>query len=234
MSAYSPELPRLLEATTVEDTCRLSGRTCHIGTLAGNDVILLLSGIGLENAAATTQAVLDTFTVSGIVFSGIAGGINPDLNIGDVTVPARWGHADGELAPDDDAFWVAADSIMLGLAAAAAGNVALSNCTPDSICLDHAPGIVTGGNGISNSFFVDDPTYRRWLWDTFQANGVDMETAAAARVAQAEGVPFIAFRSLSDLAGGGPGANEIDIFFQLAADNAAAVVLAFLAEWGER
>jgi adenosylhomocysteine nucleosidase len=72
------------------------------------------------------------------------------------------------------------------------------------------------------------------LWNTFEANAVDMETSAVAGVASERGVPFIAFRSLSDLAGGGPGANEIDIFFQLAADNAASVVLAFLAAWAAR
>ena len=87
---------------------------------------------------------------------------------------------------------------------------------------------MVGGNGVSNSFVVADPAYRGWLWTTFEANAVDMETAAVGRVAHEAGVPYIAFRSLSDLAGGGPGANQVDIFFQLAADNAAAVVLAFL------
>ena len=56
----------------------------------------------------------------------------------------------------------------------------------------------------------------------------DQKTPALAHVAHANRLPFIAFRSLSDLAGGGPGANEMDSFFQLAADNSAAVVLAFL------
>ena len=50
-------------------------------------------------------------------------------------------------------------------------------------------------------------------------------------VAYANGVPFIAFRSLSDLAGGDQGANEIRTFFQLASDNSAAVVQRFLALW---
>jgi adenosylhomocysteine nucleosidase len=50
-------------------------------------------------------------------------------------------------------------------------------------------------------------------------------------VAYANGVPFIAFRSLSDLAGGDQGGNEIRTFFQLASDNSAAVVQRFLALW---
>jgi adenosylhomocysteine nucleosidase len=56
-----------------------------------------------------------------------------------------------------------------------------------------------------------------------------MESAAVAHVAYANQTPFIAFRSLSDLAGGGAGENEMGTFFQLAADNSATVVRAFLA-----
>jgi adenosylhomocysteine nucleosidase len=228
MSAYRPELTKLLAEADIADTLVVESTTLYVGTLAGNDVVFLLSGIGLERAAATTRVVLDNFDVSGLVFSGIAGGINPGLNIGDVTIPSRWGHADGALQPDDDGFWFDVDEAMLAVATDAAESVALTDSTPDGIRLEHEPRVVVGGNGVSNSFFVDDAEYRGWLWTAFEANAVDMETAAVALVAADRSIPFIAFRSLSDLAGGGPGANEIDTFFQLAADNAAAVVIAFL------
>ena len=45
------------------------------------------------------------------------------------------------------------------------------------------------------------------------------------------GVPYLAFRSLSDLAGGGEGENEMGTFMNVAADNSAKVLLAFLAAW---
>jgi nucleoside phosphorylase len=63
----------------------------------------------------------------------------------------------------------------------------------------------------------------------------DMETAAVARVATEHGVPFIAFRALSD--GGGdplhlPGfPAQFFVYRQLAADNAGAVTVAFLRGW---
>ena len=50
-------------------------------------------------------------------------------------------------------------------------------------------------------------------------------------VAYSNGVPFIAFRSLSDLAGGGEAENEMTTFLNIAADNSAKVLLAFLAAW---
>ncbi len=58
-----------------------------------------------------------------------------------------------------------------------------------------------------------------------------METAATAMVAHSNGVPYIAFRSLSDLAGGGEGENEMGTFMGLAAANSAKVLRAFLAAW---
>jgi len=88
-----------------------------------------------------------------------------------------------------------------------------------------------GGNGVSGPTFVDNAAYREYVWNTWQADALDMESSAVAHVATVNGVPFVIFRSLSDLAGGGPGENEIGTFFQLAADNSARVMLAFLAAW---
>ena len=53
---------------------------------------------------------------------------------------------------------------------------------------------------------------------------------AVAHMAYANSVPFIAVRSLSDLAGGGEGENQIEVFLGLAASNSAAVVKALLRE----
>lgn len=234
MSAFAPELTTLLGHTEVHETSVIDGVTFHVGTLAGNDVILVLSGIGLDRAENTTRTLLDAFEVAAIVFSGIAGGINPSLSIGDVTIPSQWAQANGGLDPQDDDFWIAVDAAMYNVAVEASKGTMLRDCTVNNTCLEDPPEIVHGGNGVSNSFFVDDSTYREWLWATFQANAVDMETSAVARIAYESDVPYIAFRSLSDLAGGGSGANELRTFFQLAADNAAAVVLAFLEGWSSR
>jgi adenosylhomocysteine nucleosidase len=75
---------------------------------------------------------------------------------------------------------------------------------------------------------VDNAKYREYVFKTFAANVLDQESAAVAQVAYINKTPFIAFRSLSDLAGGGTGENELVTFFQLAADNSALFVREFL------
>ena len=67
-----------------------------------------------------------------------------------------------------------------------------------------------------------------YTFETFGARVLDMESAAVAHVAYANGVPFIAVRSLSDLAGGGEGENQIEVFMGLAAKNSAVVVQSLL------
>jgi purine nucleoside permease len=102
---------------------------------------------------------------------------------------------------------------------------------PDA-CVAHPPQLVVGGRAISGTAFLANPDYRRYLFDTLQAGAVDMETAALAHVAHANRLPYIAFRSLSDLAGGDH-TQEVGAFFGsgLAEANASAVTMAFLKAW---
>ncbi|RPI28222.1 MAG: phosphorylase, partial [Chloroflexota bacterium] len=144
-----------------------------------------------------------------------------------VSVTRQGGKADAE----ETRFWFPVSEVMLEVARESASGASLEKCTPDRVCLEHDPKVVLGGNGVSGPTFVDNAEYRLWVWQTFQADALDMESAAVAHVAYTNAVPFIAFRSLSDLAGGGPGENEIGTFFELAAGNSAAVVMAFLEKW---
>ncbi|MBV9889463.1 MAG: 5'-methylthioadenosine/S-adenosylhomocysteine nucleosidase [Rhizobacter sp.] len=104
------------------------------------------------------------------------------------------------------------------------------------LCVATLPELVVGGRGVSGTAFVADAAYGEYLAQQLHAQCVDMETAALAHVARANGVPFIAFRSLSDLAGAeGFNADVAALFSSgLAERNAAAVTLAFLAAWHER
>lgn len=266
ISAFDAELQKLRDSTKITDRVVVNGRTHYLGTLAGQNVVLLLSGYSMTNATMTTQALFDHFTVNAVVFSGIAGGVNPGLRIGDVTVPAKWGcyqeqafarktdkgwdpgrliseyknygmmfpRAQSVIIPGgkpdtlEKKFWFTVDTTALRIARQVANGITLKRCTADGECLDHEPKVVVGGNGVSGSTFVDNAEYRTWVWNTFSADALDMETAAVALVAYVNHTSFVAFRSLSDLAGGGPGKNESRIFGKLAAENSATVVIAYL------
>ncbi|MEZ0212159.1 MAG: 5'-methylthioadenosine/S-adenosylhomocysteine nucleosidase [Xanthobacteraceae bacterium] len=265
LSAFEPEWTALRAVTQESTVHGEKGVSSITGTLEGKPVVLVLTGISMVNAAMTTQMALDRFNVTRIVLSGVAGGVDPSLAIGDVVVPDQWAEyleaifarktpQGFELPPGVKTdlpnfgmihprgvrvfregqagaprqFWFPVDPAMMAVARTAAGGIALKNCPADGVCLTHVPKVVVGGNGVSGAAFVDNAEFRTFAFDAFKAQVLDMESAAVAHVAATNGVPYIVMRSLSDLAGGGPGANEIRIFEQLAAQNAVTVLRAFI------
>ena len=91
MTAFGPEYAALEGAVVRPHSFAINGMTFVTGMLEGKPVVLMKSGVSVVNAAMTTQLVLDRFAVRRIVFSGIAGGVDPTLAIGDVIVPEDWG-----------------------------------------------------------------------------------------------------------------------------------------------
>jgi adenosylhomocysteine nucleosidase len=266
MSAFAPEWIVLQEALSERKDYTVNGTTFATGLIEGKPVVLFLTGVSMVNAAMTSQLAMDFFNLESIVFSGIAGGVNPERHIGDVIVPAQWGQyldvilaretAEGEFTPPpfleapfpnfgmifpqnvgvaqegaepEEKFWFAVDPDLLAVAEKVAADINLEDCVEANKCLTTAPGIYVGGNGVSGAAFVDNAAFREYAFGTFEAQVLDMESAAVAHVAYANKVPFIAFRSLSDLAGGGEGENEMGTFMGLASANSAAVVTAFIA-----
>ena len=263
ISAFPPEMAALEAATTDKVEFTAAGTRFVTGTLEGKPVVLLLSGISMVNAAMTTQSALDRFRIERIVFSGVAGGADPELEVGDVVAPDSWvqssemayarevpggfaptpGLTDGRAnfgmmyprevtvhrdpaAPEHlKAFPV--DAAMLEVARTSVAGLKLQRCAADQ-CLTKPPKVVVGGVGGSGPVFVDNAAFRQYAHDVFGARVLDMESAAVAQVAYVNGTPFIAFRSLSDLAGGDPAGNQFPIFLRFAADNSATVVRAFV------
>ena len=91
VSAFAPELKILKGELQDGSEHSANGVDFATGTLEGHKVVLFLSGISVVNAAMTAQLALDRFAIERIVFSGIAGGVDPSLGIGDVAVAERWG-----------------------------------------------------------------------------------------------------------------------------------------------
>jgi adenosylhomocysteine nucleosidase len=263
MTAFAPEKAAMMALLKDQKTYHLPGRDIVAGTLDGHAVLLAESGVSMVNAAMTAQSLLDHFKIERIVFSGIAGGIDPSLHVGDVVVPEEWAEPlesiflretpEGPKAPG----WMAqellllpaygviaskkidtnhefhqsfkADPALLDIARKVAAGLTLRACSSDKKCLEQAPQILVGGIGVSTMSFVDNAKFRDWLYTAWKARATDMESAAVGQVATINGVPFIVFRSLSDLAGGEAEANKMDVFMTLAAENSAAVVKAFVA-----
>lgn len=110
MTAFYPEWHSLVPTIKDAKEHTINGNTFLTGTLEGKPVVLMQSGVSVVNAAMSTQLVLDRFNVKRIVFSGIAGGVDPALSIGDVVVPENWGqYLEGSFARKTKTGWMPPD-----------------------------------------------------------------------------------------------------------------------------
>ncbi|CAL1414372.1 unnamed protein product [Linum trigynum] len=71
----------------------IMGKRFRIGKVGNQKVILVMTGLSMLNAGITTELLLTLFSLEGVLHYGIAGNANPNLQIGDVTIPENWAHS---------------------------------------------------------------------------------------------------------------------------------------------
>ncbi len=242
--AFSEEGTVLENAMEIDSVVTLLGRRVACGVLEQRRVVLAESGVGMTNAAATTQFLIDTFEPSRAVFSGIAGGIDSSVHIGDIIVCSTWTTHDygylgeGELQHSGVDTWLPGEDTVRAIVQLPVDSALFyiaKQIEADDLDLapigDRVPKLIVGAHGASGNAFIDSETKREWLDTELGADIVDMESAAVAQVCTINNVPFLIFRSASDLAGGSGSetANaEVEEFFRVAAENSSEVVLHFL------
>jgi adenosylhomocysteine nucleosidase len=96
VSAFDPELKAVEEAIIPKNVqskiAEVNGTRFRLVDLYRKHLYFFLSGVSMVNAALTTQMAIDHFHLDAIIFSGIAGAVDPKLRPGDVVVPAYWIH----------------------------------------------------------------------------------------------------------------------------------------------
>jgi adenosylhomocysteine nucleosidase len=99
LGAMPHEVAFMQRSMTVRRTVEAGMRTFYEGTWAGQEVVLVLSRVGKVSASITTLLLLERFGVTHIVFTGVAGAIDPTLRIGDVVVAERLVQHDMDASP---------------------------------------------------------------------------------------------------------------------------------------
>lgn len=224
VSAMHEELAAVLALMPDERRQVAGGREFWCGHLHGHEVIAVLSRIGKVAAATTATALIERFNVGNIIFTGVAGGLGPGVNVGDVVV------ADSFLQHDLDASPIFPKyEVPLYGASRFAADAALTQQLAQAAALA-LPGVpVHRGLVISGDRFVSTTAEARTLQAALpDALAVEMEGAAIAQVCHDYGVPFAAVRTVSDRADDAAHGDFMKFVQEVASRRSAAIVEAFL------
>jgi adenosylhomocysteine nucleosidase len=205
LSALPEEQQGLHERLSDTETIERAGRRFTLGRLHGQRVVLALAGVGKVAAAITATLLIEHFKVSRIVFTGVAGGLHPDVRVGDVVVGSHFIQHDMDASPlfprhelpYRGISRIPADetlSAMLLEALRVDSMSANSHFSLKNAAIHHGL-IATGDQFIHSADMV--LCLRQAIPDGLC---VEMEGAAVAQVCLDEGVAFAAMRSISDRA----------------------------------
>ena len=98
LGAYPPELVALRAEFGVDTkgsgftTTMLRGVRFDRGRVGAHEVVIFQAGSSIVNAAYQLQLALDHFPITHVLFAGVAGGIDPALEVGDVVIPEAWAY----------------------------------------------------------------------------------------------------------------------------------------------
>ena len=211
-----------------------------VGKLKGRSIVLAQTGVGKVNAAMTTTLILDHFQPTEVIFTGIAGGLNPKLQPGDIIIGKKIAQHDlGDFTSSGfikegvknpingirNPVFIPSDSRLVALAQQASKN-AIYEMIIKTKGAGRQPQVLTG-TIVTGDIFIASSSKKIELRENFQADAVEMEGGAVAQVCYQQKVPFIVIRSMSDEADQNA---QLDIkqFYKVAARNSATLVISLV------
>lgn len=99
MGAMPEEMDKIIAAISDKEIVECGSRIYYKGTLHGQEVVAVFSRWGKVAAATTATNMILKFNVDRIVFTGVAGAISHDLNVGDIVIAQRLFQHDMDARP---------------------------------------------------------------------------------------------------------------------------------------
>ncbi|WP_349773994.1 5'-methylthioadenosine/adenosylhomocysteine nucleosidase [Fictibacillus phosphorivorans] len=200
IGAMDEEIVYMKEAIDIYGESTFAQNKFYEGTHHNKEVVLCKSGVGKVNAAITTQILIDRFQVTHILFTGVAGALDPVLEVGDIVISSSAMQHDidaSSLSPDfpkgtipmfafDSEF--KADEKLIKLAERAAESLSGPQ--------------VKVGKVLSGDQFIADRDLVEYFGAAFNGTCIEMEGSAVAQACFLNEVPFVIIRSISDKANG--------------------------------
>jgi adenosylhomocysteine nucleosidase len=187
----------------------------------------------------TTTLLIEHFKPREVLFTGVAGGLNPQLLPGDIVIARQTAQHDyGRLIGDtlsyrgthnpfnktENPVFFTADSILLTRALQAGKEIQLEQT---QLLSGRRTPVIISGTVVTGDIFVASSAKKHMLIKDFGADATEMEGAAVAQICWQFNTPCLVIRSLSDSADENAVA-DIREFYKIAARNSANLVVLIL------
>lgn len=188
-------------------------RQYYCGKINEIDVVLVFSRCGKVAAATTATSLVTEFKVDQIIFTGVAGAVSPDLNIGDIVISDELYQHDIDASPLFPRYeiplmgvtYFRANSTLIEKAKKACERLfdhpeeAVSTTAFKRFGI-HSPKCVVGTITCGDQFITSQAQTETLRANQPKTLAVEMEGAAVAQVCHDYNIPFVVIRTISDRA----------------------------------
>ena len=215
MGAIPEEINGVVSLLTDKQEHRIGKRTYYTGLLNNQNVVVVYSRIGKVAAATTVSTLILEFKITELIFTGVAGGIDSSLKIGDIVLGQSLIQHDMNAQPLFPAYEIPllgkayfdADTDKLELAKTAILEL-LEQQHLHQVISDkdlnkfniHQPQLHVGLIGSGDLFFSTNTQKEKLQANIKNVLCVEMEGDAVAQVCYEFGIPFTIIRTISDQA----------------------------------
>ncbi|WP_417333355.1 5'-methylthioadenosine/adenosylhomocysteine nucleosidase [Halarcobacter sp.] len=179
----------------------------------GLDIVIAYSKIGKVFASLTASTMIQKFGCDTLLFSGVAGGINPELKIGDLIIADKLCQHDLDITAFGHPHGYVPGGSVLVETTKSLREIAIEVANENGINVIEGT-IATGDQ------FVHSSERKEFIQKTFNADALEMEGASVAVVCDSLNIPFFILRAISDTADGGADI-DFDEFLKSSAKNSA-------------
>ena len=188
----------------------------------GLDIVIAYSKIGKVFASLTASTMIEKFGCDTLLFSGVAGGINPKLKIGDLIIADKLCQHDLDITAFGNPHGYVPGGKVFVETSKELRDVAIKVAKENDLKV--IEGIIATGDQ-----FVHSTQRKEFIENTFNADALEMEGASVAVVCDALNIPFFILRAISDTADMDAGF-DFDEFLKSSAKNSADYLIKILKE----
>ena len=198
IGALEKEIMQIKEELSNVCMVQEAGLNVVTGGLDGLSIVATTAGMGTVNAAAATQHLISKYAPQAVVFSGIAGGLNPKLHIDDVVIGKCLRYLDtdtaliAESAPGLEEF--GSTPALVDIAADVLAERGFVNASTNATASNEGAKQFLVGTIATGNRFVTGAAMRNDAIEATHADCVGMEGAAIAQ----NGVDCLVLRAISD------------------------------------
>ena len=199
----------------------ISGVEFCCGSIGGKNIVVAQAGVGKVNAAVTAQTMILKYNTKAIINIGVAGGIEPTLNIGDIVIADRTVEHDMDTTAVGDApgFITGIDRVYMDCDKEISE---LMYQVSEDMGIHTIYGVVASGD-----IFVSEDSVRNKIANIFNGAAAEMEGGAIGHVCTMNNVPFAVLRAMSDCANN-DSVVDFPAFAQKAAKTSIEIITEFL------